>query len=231
MICLAIDTSGPLASVAVINSFGKIFEQDNADRLPGLSHSEDLVRLVQASLTLSEVKPSELEQLVIGSGPGSFTGLRISYSFVKGLSLALNLPLIGVSSLKAYAFSQLEHAEYVASLSDARRGQFFYGLYRRCVGSTAIEVVTPPCILNEDEIVSDIEINNGLSLEQVSIVGYQAPDRVSRFEICQPSQIATALIRLGEQTNFGPFELGYLSDMEPDYLRGINAKTIEERRG
>ncbi len=69
-------------------------------------------------------------------GPGSFTGLRIGLSALKGLLFESDIPVVGLSSLACYGFSYpLSEGEVIAPLFDARKGEVYFGLYRFCEGS------------------------------------------------------------------------------------------------
>ncbi len=74
---------------------------------------------------------------IVGAGPGSFTGLRISYSLVKGFSFGTNKPAIGVSSFAAIALGLKEEHSRIAVVSDARRGLWYGGAYRVRKGTVA----------------------------------------------------------------------------------------------
>jgi tRNA threonylcarbamoyladenosine biosynthesis protein TsaB len=76
---------------------------------------------VEELLVAAGVDPSELTAIVVGTGPGSFTGTRIGLSFARGLALALDLPVAGVSTLDALAAS----IDCAFPIVDARRGEVF----------------------------------------------------------------------------------------------------------
>jgi len=97
---LAFDTSTPLGSVAV--SAGTDVLARTELRKQG-THSSDLLPKIHATLEECGVDPGELSGLVVGSGPGSFTGVRVAAATAKGLAQALEIPLWPVSSLEAGA--------------------------------------------------------------------------------------------------------------------------------
>jgi len=84
--------------------------------------------------------PADLELLAVTRGPGSFTGLRIGIATVKGLGLALDLPVVGVSSLEVLAHN-LGAAGLVCPVLNARREQVYTALYRTGTGKTPVMVL------------------------------------------------------------------------------------------
>jgi tRNA threonylcarbamoyladenosine biosynthesis protein TsaB len=98
-----------------------------APGLPG--HAETLLERLRAVLGMGGHDLAAPQLFVWGKGPGTFTGLRIGLSSVKGLCLASGAALRGISSLEALALGSPQPG-LVAAVSDARRGELFAGLYR-----------------------------------------------------------------------------------------------------
>ena len=123
---LAVDRAGKTAGVALL--------QD--DRLKyecyldgGMTHSETLMPLVDAMLRESEQSLSDMDLLAVAAGPGSFTGLRIGVSALKGLAWAADKPCCGVSTLEAMA-QNLRHMDGLIVCSmDARRSQVYNAVF------------------------------------------------------------------------------------------------------
>jgi tRNA threonylcarbamoyladenosine biosynthesis protein TsaB len=84
---------------------------------------------VENILSEAKVSPRALSQIAVGIGPGSFTGLRVSLAFAKGMARALNIPIWPVSSLKIIAANLAAHGQPLAVISPARRGQVHYALF------------------------------------------------------------------------------------------------------
>lgn len=124
---LAIETSTDKASVAV-SVQGRILSQtQDGVRL----HAQTLLPLIEELLGQAGVSMSQIDALVFGQGPGSFTGLRIACSVAKGLAYARDLPVYPVSTLQAVGFSALQrepvHADSrVLVLLDARMHQLYW---------------------------------------------------------------------------------------------------------
>ncbi len=103
--------------------------------LPGRSSSERLVPAVRRLMEASGFRLSELAAVVVVSGPGSFTGVRVGVSAAKGLSEAGGIPLVAVSRLALLADGVDGAGETVHAVLDAGRGEFYYGEYvgQRCL--------------------------------------------------------------------------------------------------
>ncbi len=93
------------------------------------THSERLMAAVDHLLELSGWKPENLEGLAVAIGPGSFTGLRIGISAVKGLALALGIPVAAVPTLDALAATLPFAAHPVCPILDAKKGEVYASLY------------------------------------------------------------------------------------------------------
>jgi tRNA threonylcarbamoyladenosine biosynthesis protein TsaB len=126
---LAIDTSTMTASVCV--SAGDVCVERTA-RVT--THSEMLLPLVAEVLAEAKLAAADLDGIVCGAGPGSFTGLRIGLATAKGLCVALDKPLVLASSLAALALEAeadpaVASGARVVALLDAKRREVYAGLY------------------------------------------------------------------------------------------------------
>lgn len=217
---LAIDTSGSLCSVA-IKIDGEVFSLES-DR--GNDHFERLSSLVSELLDLAQVSSSQLGQIVIGIGPGSFTGLRIGLSFAKGLSVALRVPILGLSSFAgaARAYVSLEASGRLLVVGDARRQEVFaaeYLVQADGLAELSAPKIEPSAFISEwigrypEGVV--VTPNIGLEAAQSTLV---------RVE----SRIAKGLLDL-DNASIQPFSIASVASLEPNYLRAVAAKSIAER--
>jgi tRNA threonylcarbamoyladenosine biosynthesis protein TsaB len=113
MLILAFDTATTVATSALL--------EDGVVRGERSSTARTLLLDVDALLVETDVGPGDLDGLVVGTGPGSFTSTRIGLAVARGLGLALDLPVAGVSTLDALASSR----EGAYPVVDARRGEVF----------------------------------------------------------------------------------------------------------
>jgi tRNA threonylcarbamoyladenosine biosynthesis protein TsaB len=142
---LALDTSTFVASVALVDTDGTRVLVDKDAQVS--THSEQLLPLVSAALADAGLAMRDVDAIACGSGPGSFTGLRIGLATAKGLCFALGKPLVMASSLMALAHEAGDGPEVVLGMLDARRGEVYAGLYRPDEGHLirlADEVVIAP---------------------------------------------------------------------------------------
>ena len=95
------------------------------------SHSEKLTLFIEQILKDQQKSFSDLDAVAVSKGPGSYTGLRIGTSTSKGLCYALDIPLIGISTLKAMAFTMAidKNSAIYCPMIDARRMEVFSALY------------------------------------------------------------------------------------------------------
>jgi tRNA threonylcarbamoyladenosine biosynthesis protein TsaB len=121
---LAIDTCGPSGSVALGRLTGHEVEILGQKELAGRSYSATLVASVGELLDGAGVRLKELAAIVAVSGPGSFTGVRVGLSAVKGLAEVSRIPVVAVSRLEVLAWK----AEVGSSALDAHRHEIFLRL-------------------------------------------------------------------------------------------------------
>ena len=125
---LAIDGSGTVASVAVIED-DRVLSQFTTDGQK--KHSTTLLPMIREAVRIIDLDLATLDAIAVAAGPGSFTGLRIASSTAKGLALALDIPIVPVPTLDALAFNMAGSAHaLICPLMDARREQVYNGLYR-----------------------------------------------------------------------------------------------------
>ena len=124
---LALETSAKSASAAVVEN-GTVLA--SAYQCSGLTHSRTLMPMVEDMLRNSELKAQDMDAIAVAAGPGSFTGLRIGVSAVKGLAWALEKPCSAVSTLEGMA-ENLRHLDdtLVICAMDARRNQVYNALF------------------------------------------------------------------------------------------------------
>lgn len=93
------------------------------------THSQTLMPMVESLLQLSDLKINDVDAIAVTSGPGSFTGVRIGISAVKGLAFAKNIPCVPVSVLESMAYNLLDTDCIVCATMDARCNQVYNALF------------------------------------------------------------------------------------------------------
>lgn len=95
----------------------------------GLNHSQTLLPMVESLLKTSKMTMSDIDMFAVSEGPGSFTGVRIGVSLVKGLAFNTGKPCVGVSTLEALAYNLKGFCGYISPVMDARRDQVYNALF------------------------------------------------------------------------------------------------------
>ncbi len=126
--------------------------------LAGQSHSDWLLPAVARLMAEAELGFSQLDIIAFGSGPGSFTGLRIACGAAQGLAFAHDLPVVGVSSLEALA--EFSSARRVITALDARMGELYLAAFERALpgedaagpASGEWHTLLAPCLVRPDAL-------------------------------------------------------------------------------
>jgi len=135
---LAIDTCGPSGSVALGRIAGRDLEILGQSELAGRTYSATLVSAVDEVLRSAEVNLGQLSGIVAVNGPGSFTGVRVGLSAVKGLAEGKGIPVVAISRLELLS----RKAGVSSAALDAHRGEVFLRLER--LGSNPAEMLAGP---------------------------------------------------------------------------------------
>ncbi|MFA6078322.1 MAG: tRNA (adenosine(37)-N6)-threonylcarbamoyltransferase complex dimerization subunit type 1 TsaB [Candidatus Omnitrophota bacterium] len=145
---LSIDTSTDYMSLAVMDG-EKVLRRFHrkADR----NHARLLIPTIESLLKRSRIKLDELDAFCIGVGPGSFTGLRIGVTTIKGLSLATGKPIAAVPTLDAIAYNARNEDAVICPVLDARKKKVYACLYRFIDGK--LKRLTKYLLLPAEELV------------------------------------------------------------------------------
>jgi tRNA threonylcarbamoyladenosine biosynthesis protein TsaB len=153
MLTLAFDTSSKTAAVAILRD--GVIAYDAVINV-GLNHSEVLLPAIEQACSQTKIKISEIDLFACTMGPGSFTGLRIGASTLKGFLLATQKPAVGVSSLAAIALNVGCRSKVIYSVMDAGRGQVYIA-YFRYNKKGLLEQIGTDQIVNPAEIEHDAD--------------------------------------------------------------------------
>ncbi len=122
MILLFLDTSGPSAGVALMEDGVVRYE---AMTVNAFTHSQSILPMTEEAFRRTGLSLEEVDYLAVTEGPGSFTGVRIGVSTVKGLAHALNKPCVAVDALEAMAAGVRPFSGVICPIQDARAGQVY----------------------------------------------------------------------------------------------------------
>ncbi len=214
MIVLALDTALSATSVAVLDGdralavLSEPMERGHQDRLAGR---------VRDAVGEAGIGFDALDRIGVTIGPGSFTGLRVGLAFAKGLSIALDVPCVGIGSLEALAAS-VPGQGVVAAAIDARRGQVYLQLFSGGAPLTAPEALTLGCAEARIQAVS--------GGSPITAVGSGAACLAPRPTMWIDERRFPDPVALARLTAAAPEPTGRPA---PLYLRAPDAKTIAER--
>ena len=126
---LALDTATENISVAIYKDGEEFFKSNLAPQ----KHAELILPMIDELLKEANLCKRDLDGIVLCTGPGSFTGVRVATSTAQGLALALDLKIATVTSLEALALEALSknmNASYVVSSIDARMNELYLAVYK-----------------------------------------------------------------------------------------------------
>jgi len=158
---LGIETSTKNCSIALFKDGLQLGAFD--ERGERFVHGERLHVMIQELLNRNAAAPKDLSGIIVGKGPGSYTGLRIGTSTAKGLAFALNIPMYAVPTLGCFDFSSFE-SNYCISVLDARRDEVFAQVWQ----STPAGYVTNGDI---EAVIVDDHSWDHLRGESVTVIG------------------------------------------------------------
>ncbi len=226
MLILAFESTAKAASAALVRD-GKLVSQYS--QCSGLTHSRTLLPMGEDMLKNAELTLGDVDLIAVAHGPGSFTGVRIGVSMVKGLAWAADKPCVGVSTLEAMAWHGLAAGGLICPVMDARRSQVYNALFRMEDGR--------PVRLTEDRPIALTELAEELRAykERVFLVGDGAELSFRTLsELGLPCVLAPENLRM--QSAWGVAmaamdkEPGSADSLLPVYLRLSQAERERQER-
>ncbi len=223
MLTLAIDTSTPAGGICLYDSdSGLIGEVRLGIRR---THSEQILKALDFLLDSSRTGIDDVDFYTIAIGPGSFTGLRVGLSTVKGLSYATRRPVAAVSTLEAFASSLAFTGKLICPLLDARKKEVYGGLFRWTEGGlkreapeSALDIRSMLSLISEEAVFA----GSGAALYRdviIDILGEKARFPHEGLMHPLPSAVAVAGLHKAEHGEFSdPVTL------TPVYLRRSEAE-------
>ena len=188
MILFCMDTSGPVAGVALMEDGAVRYEAMAVNRL---THSRSILPMTEEAYQKTGLKPEDTDYFAVVSGPGSFTGVRIGVSTVKGLAHALNKPCIAVDALEAMARGCVLFDGVICPIQDARAGQVYGAAFRGGTG---------------ERLLADEPIKLEEYIEKVTALG----DRLLFLGDGMPVHREKIAALIPEKALFAPPHLAYL---------------------
>ena len=160
MITLFIDTSTESLTIA-------LFKDDvllSTSTVSSSEHSKYAMPILEQIFKENNIKPNKVNKIMVINGPGSFTGIRIGVTIAKIYAWTLNINIVPISSLKAYAISNKGY-DYYVSIIDARRNYVYAGIYDKDYNNVIKE-----SYISKDELVDKINsLNNELIIGDTTL--------------------------------------------------------------
>ncbi len=186
---LAVDSSGLVASAAVVSEEGMLAEYTINYKK---THSQTLLPMIDTIMSMLEFDSKMLDAIAVSAGPGSFTGLRIGAATAKGLGLAWDKPLISIPTVDAIAYNLFGVTDRICPIMDARRSQVYTGIYsfkqgefRVLMEQSAMGIEELSKQLNQEKtpvifLGDGVPVYQSVLKELLSIPHYYAPCHVAR---------------------------------------------------
>lgn len=226
---LAIETATEACSAAVYRD-GEIFHRFE---LAPRKHTQLILPMMDEVLSEAGVVREALNAVAFGRGPGAFTGLRVAVGVAQGLALALDKPLIGISTLAAMA-QQVLDTKKVEELSllpsiDARMSEVYWGCYQSVNGEVILqgeEQVTSPDALIQSDEVDSVVFGSGWEAYHSSLL--DSPPLWIKASVNEVFPNAYYIAKLAVSA-YQRGEVVDAADAEPVYLRNDVAKKKGEQ--
>ena len=227
MLILALESSAQAASAALMEDESLIAQYSQCS---GLTHSRTLLPMVEDMLKNTEKKIADVDLIAVAHGPGSFTGIRIGVSTVKGLAWASDKKCVGVSTLEAMAWHGVSAGGLICPVMDARRSQVYNALFET-------DEAGRPVRLTEDRAVSLAElaealksyecapllVGDGAKLTYDYLTNEGIACRIAPANLLYQSAWGVGMAALGR-------EAGSADDLLPVYLRLSQAERERQER-
>ncbi len=195
------------------------------------SHAEHIAHAVEMLLKMNNVDSKEINHVAVSIGPGSFTGLRIGISFVKGFCFARNIAILPVSSLEILANMARNHQGRIISAIDARNDNVFVGTFEAKNGNL--------CRLNDDIVVNISSFKDLLSKTDTIVTDTMGYSRSTAFNfLCDfpkvmpvehfPAQRGLICSLIGAQSLAFPDLWKDEMSIVPNYLRASAAQKLSK---
>lgn len=227
MLIFALESSAKAASVALMEDESLIAQYSQCC---GLTHSRTLLPMVEDMLKNTEKKIADVDLIAVAHGPGSFTGIRIGVSTVKGLAWASDKKCVGVSTLEAMAWHGVSAGGLICPVMDARRSQVYNALFEtdgdgRPVRLTEDRAVSLAELAGElkDYECAPLLVGDGAKLTYDYLTNEGTACRMAPANLLYQSAWGVGMAALGK-------EAGGADDLLPVYLRLSQAERERQER-
>lgn len=236
---LALDTSTDACSVALMVDEDVVCDH----RVASQKHAELVLPMIDALMARAQIRPAELDALVYGRGPGSFTGVRIGVGVAQGIALGADIGVVGISTLQSIAQGCLREYDDrdMHVCVDARMKEVYYGHFR-FDDQWGMQPTTAEIICSPDELSINIEISeaggdgdsapgmcwagSGIEIYEKQLLSQHKRRSFDIRQHCLPNSID--LIALAKPSVISG-TLQAAENAMPVYLRNNVARTTQQR--
>ncbi len=228
---LAMDTVFDQCSIAILDSSGNVISSQT--ETGKRQQTQQILPMIDAALKESQLKLADIQALIFNRGPGAFSGIRINTAVVQALSVAHDIPCVGVSSLQAIA--QCAYQQYgltqVYSALDARMQQVYFGQYALANDSQTDYVVMQPVLVGDGDSTEQLLDYDSQTALNLPIVGNGSVLLTSQneqdcHEDVWPDAVVIGQLGIAQFTAFGGTDA---ANALPKYLRNQAWKTLKEQ--
>jgi len=240
MLILAIETSTLTGSVALVEAGGGKDGSWGGEKILGETtlrtketHSARLMPAIDRLLMETSLTIHQVQGIALGLGPGSFTGLRIAVSTVKGLAFALKVPVVGVPTLNVLAHNLCYASTVVCPVLDARKKEVYSALFRGN-GEGDLEKVSEDWVLSPEDLCSRITEKTIFLGTGVEVYGEVLRERLGSLALFAPPELSLPRAVNVARLSLSSFKNGRTLDVSsftPIYLRRSEAEIHYDRKG
>ena len=228
---LAMDTVFDQCSIAILDSSGQVLSSHT--ETGKRQQTQQILPMIDAALSEAQLKLADIQALIFNRGPGAFSGIRINTAVVQALSVAHDIPCVGVSSLQAIA--QCAYQKYglthVYSALDARMQQVYFGQYEIAIEAQSAHSVMQPVLVEGSESTEQLLDYDSQTESEFPIVGNGASLlTLNERQVCHddvwPDAVVIGQLGIAQFMAIGGTEA---AQALPQYLRNQAWKTLKEQ--
>ena len=227
---LAMDTVFDQCSIAILDANGQVLSSHT--ETGKRQQTQQILPMIDAALSEANLRLADIKALIFNRGPGAFSGIRINTAVVQALSVAHDLPCVGISSLQAIA--QCAYKKYgltqVYSALDARMQQVYFGQYS-ILGDVADNSIMQPVLATDSDSTEQLLDYDSQTELDIPIVGngallLKAYDGQVCHEDVWPDAVVIGQLGIAQFMNVGGTDA---ANALPRYLRNQAWKTLKEQ--
>lgn len=228
---LAIETSSRQGSIALAAGDELLAYRPFDQTRPRRDHAVDMLPMLDATLAELGWQPRQIEQVYVSAGPGSFTGLRIAFTFARSLAFSVAARIVLVPTVEVLASNAPADCANVAVVLDAKRGQVYTAAFARSASGEPLRQVFATQVVEPDKMLAAVGrplflLGEGIDYHRPALPF--GPDLIELPREIWPPR-ADVVWRIGRAMALaGRFTLP--QDAVPIYLRRPEAEEVWERK-